>query len=189
MPRRFSSLSLVSLSLSCVTAGAAWGHRLVVDYTIRPDGKVQVESWFDPTGNSARHARVKILRADDTVLHEGFTDSQGVYVFSREGVAALKIVVSAGEGHRAETDIPGKDIAPTGKPEEEATTSTVPVLDRRPRESLKDILTGITFVLALGAFILSVQNARRLRQRTACRDPNRDQPLSAGNTSSSGTSH
>jgi hypothetical protein len=36
--------------------------------------------------------------------------------------------------------------------------------DRTPAVSLKDVLIGVSFLLALGAFVLSVRNARQLRR-------------------------
>ncbi len=154
----------------------AYAHRLDVDYSVLPGRRVQVESWFDPTGNYARAAHVQVVRADGTALAEGTMNDQGVFVFTYDRPQPLKIIVSAGAGHRAEREIPADELGAGGAEsgdasstgQSEAATNAPPIgtprLSHKPRETWQDILTGIGFLLALAAFILSVRNARHLRQ-------------------------
>ena len=79
---------------------------------------------------------------------------------------------SAGAGHRKELEIP--EAALSHEPAEshlQASTSAegefpdvdpTPLADRSPRVSLKDVLIGVGFLLALAAFVLSLKNARHL---------------------------
>ncbi|HZU34263.1 MAG TPA: hypothetical protein VFA18_00055 [Gemmataceae bacterium] len=156
----------------------AHAHRLVADYSVLSGRRVQVESWFDPTGNNARAAKVQVLRADGTVLAAGTMSDQGVFVFAYDRAEPLKVVVSAGKGHRAEVQIPeselqapasGKATAPASSEAHDSNSLQPgpPRLSHRPRETWNDILTGIGFLLALAAFVLSVRNSRTLRKLEA----------------------
>lgn len=177
MRGRFCPLILVAGALILFgLPQAAYAHRLVADYTVSGH-QVQVESWFDPTGNSARGARVKVLRADDTMLAQGTMNDQGVFVFSYDVPQSLKVIVSAGEGHQAEVTIPASDLGTVGGPTNHPNASTLPTgpsaplgvprLSHQPRETWNDILTGIGFLLAAAAFVLSVRNSRRLQKLQA----------------------
>jgi len=177
MHGRFAPLTPPALLLAvpALLAGAAdaRAHRLEVDYTVRPGQKVQVESWFDLTGKPPPGAQVQVFRDNGDLVTEGVVDDQGIFVFSYTKAEPLRVVVSAGAGHRAEVHIPAQDLARSpgagaqspdaGGPAAGPETRT-PLIDRRPRESVKDVLVGVGFVLAVAAFVLSLRNARRLRE-------------------------
>jgi nickel transport protein len=169
MRRRYGALILLALA-GLLPAAGAYAHRLEAEYRVLPDHKVQVESWFDLGGDSPRGARVQVLRADGSLLTEGKLDSQGVYVFSYGDAEPLKVVVSAGAGHRKELEIPAKDLAPDGTAAPAAPGSAPPPAspgpraDRSARVSVKDVLIGVGFLLAVAAFALSLRNARQLRE-------------------------
>jgi hypothetical protein len=64
-------------------------------------------------------------------------------------------VISAGAGHRKELEIAAVNLEPSAEP---------PPIDRSARVSVKDVLVGVGFLLALAAFVLSLWNARQLRR-------------------------
>jgi hypothetical protein len=157
--------------ITVATAGHASAHRLEAEYHVLPDGKVQIESWFDLTGNSPKGAVVQVFRADGQALTEGRLDSQGIYVFTVKAPEPLRVVVSAGDGHRKELVIPAAELRQSkanSEPDvafaadQASSPAPVPMADRSSRVSIKDVLIGIGFLLALAAFVLSVRNARRL---------------------------
>jgi hypothetical protein len=157
---------------------SARAHRLEAEYCVLPGHRVQIESWFDLTGDSPKGAVVQVFRSSGQLLTEGHLSDKGIFVFPYVQAERLKIVVSAGAGHRKELEIP--EAALTREPAEsrlQASTSAdgelpdadpTPLADRNPRVSLKDALIGVSFLLALAAFVLSLKNARRL---TALKGP------------------
>ncbi len=165
--------ALVLAVLSGLAApGAARAHRLEAEYRVLPDGRVQVESWFDLTGDSPEGAAVQVFRDGGELLTEGKLDAKGLFTFRPRSAEALRVVVSAGPGHRKELQITSADLdrpprpAPsTNSAQERSAPSEAPAFaDRRPRVTGKDVLTGLGFLLALAAFVLSLRNARTLRE-------------------------
>ena len=67
---------LAALALLLAAPGQARAHRLEAEYRVLPGNKVQVESWFDLTGDSPRGAQVKVYRADGQLLTDGKLDEQ-----------------------------------------------------------------------------------------------------------------
>ncbi len=175
MPGRPTRLSAVSLAMVAflVCGRSARAHRLEGEYRVLPGGKVLVESWFDLTGDSPHGARVTVSRSDGRLLAEGELDAGGRFVFAYTTAEALHVAVSAGAGHRKDLDIPAAELAqglsPTTTAGEPASApgdgppAPPPAIDRGPRVSVRDVLTGVGFVLAAAAFALSIRNARRLR--------------------------
>jgi nickel transport protein len=159
---------LAVLALLALT-GSAHAHRLQADYRVLPGRTVQVEGWFDLTRDSPKGAEVRVLRADGTLLTEGRLDDEGVFAFTFDRAEPLKVVVSAGQGHRKELSISAEELAKGGGTEVTPAAAAPPAAphpfaDRSPAVSIKDVLIGVAFLLALGAFVLSVRNARQLRR-------------------------
>ncbi len=153
-------------------AREARAHRLEGEYRVLPGQKVQVESWFE-TGDSPYGAKVRVYRADDSLLfaEPGELNEKGVYVFRYEKVEKLRVVVSAGAGHRKEMTIsaaelanPGTPAAPAVRAEKTGDAEGQPARQRSPEPPVKELLAGIAFLLALAAFVLSVRNARQLAE-------------------------
>jgi len=165
---------LLALLAVAVCAGKARAHRLEVDYKVRPGQKVQVESWFDLTSKPPRAARIQVFRDNGELLTEGVADDQGIFMFEYARAETLRVVVSAGAGHRAEIQIPANRLASSPGADSQASDVAdtqagnagphTPLVDRRPRESVKDVLVGIGFLLAVAAFVLSLRNFRNLRE-------------------------
>jgi hypothetical protein len=165
--------TLIVLTANLTLAGRAEAHRLEADYHLLPDHRIQVESWFDLTGESPKGARVQVFTAACDLVAEGSLNEDGIFVFGYPDNHALRIVVSAGEGHRKELTIPVEALAgqatsepgqtPVGAPSSTAEAS--PLSDRSPRTSLKDVLLGVALILSAAAFILAVRNTRLLRKQ------------------------
>ena len=145
----------------------AHAHRLEGEYRVLPGRKVQVEAWFE-TGDAPKGAKVRVYRADGSLLfpEAGTLNEQGEYVFPYEKAEKLKVIIST-EGHRKELTVPAAELAapgasPPGGPGNQGAEETS-ARERASAFPVKDLLLGITFLLALGAFVLSLRNARRLR--------------------------
>jgi hypothetical protein len=170
----------LALSVLLVAADDARAHRLEADYRVLPGRRVQVESWFDLTGESPKGAAVRVYRPAGQLLTEGQLSDKGVFVFSYSQPERLKVVVSAGAGHRKEIEIPEAELA-RGATDSQAPASSArakpldtepaPLVDRSTRLALKDVLMGVGFLLALAAFALSVRNARKLEELNRARRP------------------
>jgi nickel transport protein len=158
MPGRFALLTPPALLLVLAVPAAVQAHGLDAQAFSMPDGKVQIESWFT-NGDVPHQAQVQVFRPDGGLLTEGRLDEKGTFVFSGPRAEALRVVVTAGPGHRKELEIPAEKPAPTAPP-----AAKIPLTDARPRETIKDVLVGLGFLLALAAFVLSLRNARHLRE-------------------------
>jgi nickel transport protein len=173
MTNHQKSAAILVLAASTMMTGRAEAHRLEADYHLLPDHRIQIESWFDLTGESPRGARVQVFAADGDLVTEGSLNADGIFVFGYGADQSLRIVVSAGEGHRKELTIPAEALGsrPAGSGHGRGTANPspsvdapVPLSDRSPRTSLKDLLLGIALILSAAAFLLSVRNRRLLRQ-------------------------
>jgi cobalt/nickel transport system permease protein len=188
---------LLAILGTLLAAAPARAHRLEAEAKVLPGGQVRVESWFDLTGDSPKGAKVEVLRPDGTPLTGGTLDDQGLFVFRVSKAEALTVVVSAGGGHRKEFVIPRAELervldpkAAEGGPDRPPRGAAAPAgelpppsADRGARITVKDVLVGVGFVLAAAAFVLSLRNARQLREwkRQAEGGPRgrSDSPLSA----------
>jgi cobalt/nickel transport system permease protein len=159
---------LLSLLTGLAVPGSARAHRLEAEYRILADGRVQIESWFDLTGDSPQGATVQVFRADGQLVLEGKLDDKGLFSFESKRSEALRVVVAAGAGHRKELLIP--KAATTGDAPDAAQNSAglddqqSPFADRSTRVTIKDIVAGFGFVFGLAAFLLSMRNTQQLRQ-------------------------
>lgn len=136
--------------LALMLPAPARAHRLKAECHVLSDNRVQVEGWYDTTGQPAEGAAVEVLHADLSVVARGKLDAQGLFVFIRAGTGPLKILINDGQGHAAEL--------PLG----EAALGRA-LSDRRPESPFKDILVGVGFLLAVAAFFMSLRNAHQLR--------------------------
>jgi cobalt/nickel transport system permease protein len=167
------------------TAAPAQAHRLDADYRVRPDGKVQVESWFDVGGKAPAGAKVQVFRQSGELLTDGSLNEQGVFVFELKEAEELRVVVYAGAGHRAEFAIAKEDVRQAhgdpikldGARSGRLMAEYSPMVERAQQVHISEILTGFAFLLGLAAFVLSWRNTRqlkelkRLQETIAGRDP------------------
>jgi hypothetical protein len=183
MPGRRTTLALpillVGPTILLLTAAEARAHRLVAEYTVLPGQKVQVSCRYKaiPKSIPAEEARVRVYRPNDEILAQGKTDEKGNFVFSYDYAEPLRVEVYH-EGHRAEVAIDAPLLATnrnskqeqnSSSPSEEnfqnkqAQSSSSPS-EENYQEWIKQILIGVGFLLALGAFILSLRNAKQVRE-------------------------
>jgi cobalt/nickel transport system permease protein len=172
LPTHPPALLLVALTLF-TAAGPAHAHRPRADYKVLPDRQVRIDGWFDPGDVPMKGAKVQVFRPVQRLLAEGQMDEQGTFVFRFTEAETLEVVVSAGAGHRTSVSIPREDLERAGNTANGSDTSSpqpepngaLPRVRHEEawREQLKDALLGITFLLALAAFLLSWRNAKRLK--------------------------
>ncbi len=116
MSRRTYPLTLLVLLL---VVGSARAHALCADYTTLPGKQVRIECWFAAglTGKPKppKAARVQVVRPDGSALLEGITDSEGVFVFTYKESQEMKVIVDAGDGHRATLTIGAEKLEKTGE--------------------------------------------------------------------------
>jgi ABC-type Co2+ transport system permease subunit len=153
------------LALAClilVVPSTAFAHRLKSGFTVTAPHTIQVECWFD-TGGSPKSATVQVFRPDGQLLVDGKTDANGIFVFRFEEAETLNVIVSAGDGHRSEMEIPATALraSPESTPAETRHADPQPMIDRESPIPFRDMLLGVTFILALAAFVLALRNARR----------------------------
>lgn len=97
------------LLLVAMPAGA---HNVTIFAWVEGD-TVFTESKFSG-GRKAVHAPVGVYDASGEKLLEGKTDANGDFSFRIPQKTALKVVLEAGMGHRAEWTLPLEEIAPGG---------------------------------------------------------------------------
>ena len=151
---------LISPALPCcvlltlLVASEARAHRLNVDKSVKLVQKVRIESYFNDDSRP-KQARIEVFRDDSPLpFLEGQLDDQGAFEFLAEA-EPLRVVVSAGEGHRAELRITPPVIDKTEPP---------PPIEHKIFVPVAAIIAGISLVLAAGAFLLSLRNMKRLQE-------------------------
>jgi hypothetical protein len=146
MLRRSALRLLLASVVALIVANPVHAHRLDAQADLLPDHKIRVQSWFS-NGDVPHGARVEVYGAAGQLLSEGQLDDKGEFIFSFDRPEEFRIVVSAGEGHRKEITV----------------SPLIPLADRHSGDTFKDVLVGLSFVMALAALVLSVRNARHLR--------------------------
>jgi cobalt/nickel transport system permease protein len=151
---RIGATPLLPLAVAglLLSAGPARAHALEAKHTVdRDNRRVRVESWYE-TGDPPTKARVRVLRADGSVLAEGPLDEKGVFVFTYEQPEPLRVLVQEG-GHRAESSISAEELS-----------GLAPAATTEPRSRGRDLFVGVGFLLALASFVLSWLNMRRIQR-------------------------
>jgi cobalt/nickel transport system permease protein len=150
-------------------ATPAHAHRLDAAYKVLPDRRVQIESWFD-LGGLPKGGTVQVFRPGDRLLAEGQLDDNGQFTFRFTEVEPLRVIVSAGGGHRKAFVIEREELertvgetSPRNPPPVSEGFTRVRDDDEAWRERFKDALLGVSFLLALAAFVLSWRNGQRLK--------------------------
>ena len=165
MPPAHASL-ILSMTALLLCAGEAGAHRLVVECAVLPGQKVEVSSRYKaiPRSIPAQEARVRVFRSDGQILVEGKTDEQGRFVFSYPRAEPLKVEVYQ-DGHREEANLSAAELGAVSDMEEKPPPKGEDApTEKGWREDIKDVLVGVSFLLAAAAFLLSLRNARRLRE-------------------------
>jgi nickel transport protein len=179
MPGRIRAVTplipCLAVLASLLAPAYACAHRLDAEVLALPGRKIQVESWFSD-GYPAGGAKVQVFGGQGELLAEGQLNDQGALILSLGDTTPVRVVVSAGAGHRKEVAISPSAFARavaagTTKNDlpaqsKEAPLRPVPVTERGAEYRIKDLLVGIAFVLAVAAFFLSLRNAQKLRRLT-----------------------
>jgi len=152
--------------------GTAQAHRLNGQAFLLPNKQIQIEGWFS-TGEAAKGAKVEVRNAAQQLISSGHLNGDGVYVFSFTAPEPFTVDIAAGGGHRAQLSITADQLAAadsgTSTRTQESSdgspsrSSPIAIGSHDPDLPIKDILIGAGFLLALAAFILSLRNARKLR--------------------------
>jgi nickel transport protein len=126
---------------------------------------VRVETWFGGTGEKPKTGQVEVRSDNGALLVKGQLSSQGLFLFEAPEGQPLQVVIEAGEGHRAEVPIKPEELMVAQVTEKAvATPAPQPPPSHEERLPLKDIVTGIGLLVAVAAFVLSLRNARRIRE-------------------------
>ena len=165
---KISALLLAPLALLLV-GNTASAHHLEADYRVLPDQRIQIESWFDITGDSANGARVVVQGTDGKELLQGETDARGMFVFHFDKVENLTVIVNAGMGHEKKLAIAAAELAKTAEikfgPETPALSEQpIPFANRESHFQFRDILIAFGFIFGLAAFALSLRHNYVLRE-------------------------
>ena len=152
------SLVLASI-LIVASAPQVLAHRLNV-YAWVEGGNVKVAAYYSRK-SKPKNIPVYVYGPGGELMLEGKTDEEGAFSFRPTGICDLKIVVEAGDGHRAEcnltaADLEGVEIAAErgGAPGAAARTDderagdgfVIPVESNFPR-----IVLGLLIVIAISA--------------------------------------
>jgi cobalt/nickel transport system permease protein len=171
------ALMLATLT-SLFAANPARAHRPCADYSVREDGKVQIDGWFDPGDTPMKGAKVQVFRPGQQLLAEGQMDDNGTFVFPFPEAEPLQVIINAGAGHRTTLTIPREKLERIAKVEPRPLGSGGNKREHPEtwREQIKDSLVGISFLLSVAAFLLSWRTSRRLRRSEKTQDSLSRQP-------------
>jgi len=153
MHRQVAALMSVGICMFIVV-GDAQAHRLDADSSVKLVQKVRIESFFTDDSRP-RGAKIQIYRAEESEpFKDGNLDDEGAFEFIADA-ELLRVVIQAGEGHRKEMWI---------APAVVDASSPLPPIEHKTSFPILESILGLCFLLALSAFILSLRNARRLRE-------------------------
>jgi hypothetical protein len=137
-----------------IAAGDAQAHRLDAASSVKLVQKVRIESFFSDD-RRPQGATIQVFRAEESEpIQEGHLDDDGAFEFIADA-QPLRIVIQAGEGHTKELLI---------APAVVDASSPLPPIEHKTTFPFVESTLGLSFLLALSAFILSLRNARRLRE-------------------------
>lgn len=133
-----------------ILTAAADAHRVNLFAWIEGD-TVYVESKFS-SGRRVNAGKITVFDSGGNELLSGMTNENGEFSFKVPKKSDLKIVLSAGEGHRAEWTITASEIE-------------LPTTEKRPAAKkgmpVKNILIGIGCIFGLTAIIAYTRNRRK----------------------------
>ncbi len=142
-------LLLVSCFVLILTA-AADAHRVNLFAWIEGD-TVYVESKFG-SGRRVNAGKITVFDSGGNELLSGMTNENGEFSFKVPKKTDLKIVLNAGEGHRAEWSIPATEIGLTTTEKRQPTEESLPV---------KNILIGIGCIFGLSAIVAAIRKRKK----------------------------
>jgi hypothetical protein len=145
-------------------SGTARAHRLEGEYAVLPNHRIKITCWFE-TGNAPKVARVTVLRGNgDSVFPGAIEMKEGVLEFPYDKAEALRVEISAGQGHHKVLEIPAEELKHVGSVGGDAPPRATTGDTGASGPDVRGVLAGVGLLLGLGAFVLSLVNARRVRQ-------------------------
>jgi hypothetical protein len=160
MRGRILALTLI-FSAALGLAGEARAHRLDAACRLLPRRMVRVESWFD-NGDIPKTGQVEVFSDSGELLVKGRLSSQGLFLFDAPEGQGLRVKVDAGEGHGKELAIRPEELIAALPPESTAPAEPSPAHEQP--FPIKDVLAGGGLLIAVAAFVLSLRNARAIRE-------------------------
>jgi len=170
---------MVAAALLIATASPAWAHKVNVFATVS-DGVIEGEAYF-AGGGAAKNCLVEFFDATGRKLGETRTDSDGRFRFQPVSRTDHRIVLNAGEGHRAEYTVSADEIPETPTQSVQQTSQPVStdvervVADAVAREigplrkqlyrweqrvRLRDILGGVGYIFGLAGLALYLKSRK-----------------------------
>lgn len=143
----------VVIGLLFLASSEARAHKLKVHYNREKNGKIRVDAFYDTTNDAMTSGTIKVYRKDGSLLVEGKPDQDGYFLFEPDSATEMRVVASDGAGHAAEVHIPPDGPGGSGQGD-----------DYPHGPPWRDVVLGVGFLLALGAFVLSTRNARAIRE-------------------------
>lgn len=125
-------------------------HRVILFAWAESD-TVYVESKFN-SGKKVKAGKIIVTDPQGTELVKGTTNEKGEFSFKVPQKTDLKIVLVAGEGHRAEWTLPLAEI-------EMPAAEKPPVPEKGP--DAKQVIIGIGCILGLAGIAIYVRNRRK----------------------------
>lgn len=145
------------LLLGCV--GTTLAHDIGAQAKLH-DGKVTLEAYYDDD-TAASEAKVRVMDSSGSVVLTGTTNDKGIWIFPAPPAGKYRVVVDAGGGHRASTDLTipeGSSTAPVGQPtvpasEPKQTISSGPSREQFTQFPWLRLGMGLVVVAGLAAFV------------------------------------
>ncbi len=169
MRGRILALTL-TLAAALGLAGEARAHRLDAACRFFPRRMVRIESWFD-NGDIPKTGQVEVFADSGELLIKGRLSSQGLFLFDAPEGGGLRVMIDAGQGHGKELAIRPEELiaARVANPPPGEETRPPTANDPSPPQHeqpfpIKDVLAGVGLLVAVAAFVLSLRNARALRE-------------------------
>jgi hypothetical protein len=155
---------ILAVMLALAAAGEARAHRLDAAWRPLPRGMVRVETWFD-NGDIPKTGQVEVFDDAGELLVKGRLSSQGLFLFDAPEARAVRVVIDAGQGHGKELEIKPEELAVAAAPQptDPAAPPPAPTSHEQPFP-IKDVLAGVGLLIAVAALVLSLRNARALRE-------------------------
>jgi hypothetical protein len=135
------------------TARPAAAHRLDADASVRVVQKVRIEGFYSDD-TRPRGAKIQVYHEnEEKPFREDALDDEGAFEFVAD-LKPLRVVILAGDGHT-------KELLVT--PAVVDVSSPVGPTEHRTHVPWVETLAGLGLLIGAAAFVLSLRNARRLR--------------------------
>ncbi|MBX9678485.1 MAG: carboxypeptidase-like regulatory domain-containing protein [Gemmataceae bacterium] len=136
---------LFSIAVCLIAPALVFAHGLGADAKVK-DGKIHLEAYFNDD-TPARDSRVEVTDDAGKKIAEGKTDEQGLWNFPLPPAGKYRVVVDAGEGHRAKLTI---DV-PAGESNDAKDVSEGPSRDEFTRLPWGRLAIGLAAIAVIGA--------------------------------------